>query len=522
MKGIFLIAAVLSQAILSEGTAYPSMDFRKSIQPDGWNSNDISGNGGGGVAVNFLWSTWEATLKVSESCTDNEYYFDGHCFVIDAYADAAVQKYYVAGLQITGVLYGSPSWAREDMGSLCGDTSPDGYEIFCAPDDPTDFGRFTGMIAQRYNGSSAGRVIDFVIWNEVNAYPWFNIGCGDGVPCDAATWINRYAALFNSAYDAITAQQPEVKILASFEHSFDASLDNPSSQTSPLLSVMTFISKLVPAIGNRILRIAYHPYAPDLFSPNFSASDYPLVTYGNIGVLVGWLAQTFPDLAATWGEIQCTESGISSAAPQSDTALQATAVCQGLENLLGTPFIHNYVYHRMIDNENEGGLLLGFIDTNFAYKPAWSTWALANNPLSLSCGYELIDPASGAQLTKLTRFYSSQKGIHWTSSRMPPSGFVIEHDEWRLLRSGVSGTTLLWECAVGSGNLITDQINCEGLSPRGPVGYIYTESNNNTIALYRCYIASTNDHFLSTDAGCEGAATERLMGYACLVGAPCV
>lgn len=48
------------------------------------------------------------------------------------------------------------------------------------------------MIAQRYNGTvvKGTQVVDFVIWNEVNSWPWFNVGCGQGVPCDTTTWVS--------------------------------------------------------------------------------------------------------------------------------------------------------------------------------------------------------------------------------------------------------------------------------------------------------------------------------------------
>ena len=478
----------------------------KAIQPDFWpNKDDISGNNAGGVAMNFVWASWEATKRAPPCDPTNEEY-DGHCFAIDANVDAAVTEWTRRGLVVTGVLYGVPAWARTTR--PC--NTPAGYDIFCAPDHGADYGRFVGMIARRYNGRHGhGRVADFVVHNEVNANDWFNVGCGAGTACDTTTWLDVYAESYNAAYDAVAREQPTAKVLVSLDHHFASpDFDTPSA-SHPLLSGQTVLRGVAARAGGRAWRVAYHPYPPDLLRPEFSPDDWPRVTYGNLGTLAGWLRMTFPTVPSSF-EIMLTESGVNSLSPSSPQA-QADGVCKSLRNALGTPGIENYVYHRMVDNpvETASGLGVGLHDTNNAPKPAWSTWALANRndltPPQLSCGFEDLP------YVRLTRSYASARG-HWASTRAPPPGFAAEQS-WKLARDPIAGGALLYECVAGQHNLISPDVGCEGLRPLGPVGWVYTTAQAGTVALWRCRVGSGADHFVSTDAACEGQSVEQRLGY---------
>lgn len=485
---------------------YPVRKSIKSLQPDFQDRAQIIGNEVHGVAMNLVWAEWQP--QQSKSCGANQVQYDGYCFNKNQAIIDAIREYTNHGVVVTAVVYGVPDWARRDC------VNPKKRVVqapmFCAPVDgkASDYGRFAGFVANFFNGEKGnGRVADFVIHNEVNSYMWFNIGCSD-TNCNLNTWTRVYADSYNAAYDYIKKEQKNAKVLISFDHYFGATKGISYRADN-------FLKTLVPKLGNRDWMLAFHSYPPDLASPEFGANDYNnhgIISFGNIGVLAGWLRQNYPNDPHAW-EIQLTENGINGVGASMQQRQQAQ-LCQAFRNVLGTPGITSFVYHRLVDHPDEvaGGLGCGLWNEDRLPKPAWTTFALANRkgvgagwP---SCGFDILP------YVPLMRGYNGKK--HWVTSRQFPSGVKVEQT-WHILREQAPNTQLVYECRVGGPNgdhtLISTFANCENQFNMGPMGYVYKTQVAGTSPIYRCYIATTGDHFISSDPNCEGQKEESLIGY---------
>ena len=131
--------------------------------------------------------------------------------------------------------------------------------------------------------------------------------------------------------------------------------------SNPRLSVAWFLKEMEQYLGNRDWRVAYHPYPPDLLQPEFSALDFPKVTYGNIGMVVGFLHAEFPNDPLCLGcatDRKQGEFGGASFFPVS----AGGGRLRFLPNGFGDSGISNYVYHRMKDHpvETDAGLGCGW------------------------------------------------------------------------------------------------------------------------------------------------------------------
>lgn len=474
---------------------------------------DIAGNAVGKVAINVPWHLWEPN-NVDSACSGGES-FKGHCYRVETHVRDAITNYRSLGIAVTAIVHGVPPWAIErDCDVMKNAGAP--ASTFCAPaiGQEARLGVFVAFVASKFPNA----IETFVIHNEVNTQPYFNVG-------RSATFnsrVARYALSYNAAYDSIKSLFPMANVAIPLDNSFSQAVFGNSS--SYVVSGEAFLRAFARLAGPRDWKVAYHPYPVDVSTPILSTDDLGTgrISMGNIGALEGWLMREFPS-QPIHHEVFLTEFGFnrSSSGGQS---LQSQAMCRAFQSALGTPHVRSFLYYSFEDNPGEAfqfGMVSRLSPGVFQYHSAWSTFALANRiGLSLTCGFENVGSASMPKMN-LARGYNGLRG-HWATSRLLPNGFS---KEWSVLVDArpFSGARPVFECATASnGNprlghsFASLSSTCEGNIPMGVLAYLSpSQTSSSDVALYRCARpGDRGDHMISFAASCEGWVNEGFLGYA--------
>ncbi|MCJ2090015.1 hypothetical protein MKK88_29095 [Methylobacterium sp. E-005] len=104
-------------------------------------------------------------------------------------------------------------------------------------------------------------------------------------------------------------------------------------------------------------------------------------------------------------------------------------------------------------------------------------------------------------------------GGHWMTTGYIPRGYGPESALGTVFLVPQPGTAKLMSCMAGASQFLSRDPLCEGRTPLGQTGYLYEAPHPGSHPIFRC-LAGGRDHFASTDAKCEGQATEGLLGYA--------
>ncbi len=484
-----------------EAPGRPSVAF-KGIQPDFHAVEEIAGNGAGHVAMNMVWAIWQPELH-APPCPEGWEAWDGACFLPDARVDDQIRAYTGRGVSVTGILFGSPAWARSGR-SGCPAWAGDGTAWFCAPDDPATYARFVGYLAQRYRDPGdrgTGRIDDYVIWNEVNSDDWFSLG-GWPNPGNAADRVAAHATLFWAASDAIHAVRPAARVYVSLTHLF-------GGDEGVHFSGYRVLDGVEAASAGRSWHVAAHPYSRAVGGTSFDAWDAPYVTFGTLHELTGYLHALRPEDPPT---VYITEVGFTSSGGED---AQADALCRAFRQSLATPGVTGFIYHRYSDHPFEvaAGLALGLAADDGRQKPAWAVWALADRAAAgtgLECGFEYHPRVDVVR-------WRNPAGQYWVTPRDPGGrGYARETLHWLLAREEEDRTRPLYDCVVPGteDHFVSTAAGCEGQQPMGPIGWAWTNPGPGRVPMYRCYNPA-GAHFVSDDPECEAEPwrPEMLLGY---------
>lgn len=133
-----------------------------------------------------------------------------------------------------------------------------------------------------------------------------------------------------------------------------------------------------------------------------------------------------------------------------------------------------------------------------------------------------VEAVSIMPLSPFKRFFNALTSTHWVTTAVSAvtSGYHYEATLGRLFPTPQGNTIALYDCvasATSNDHFVSLDSGCEGRVRLGVEGYIYSSWQllTPTVQLYRCFriVGGHGDHFVSSDAHCEGYTTEATLGY---------
>ena len=221
------------------------------------------------------------------------------------------------------------------------------------------------MLSTRWSGADSGhgRVVGYIIGNEVNSHWWWsNMG---RVTMDE--FAREYATVVRLAHQGVRSASPWARVYLSLEHHwnirYSAGDEKQSFAARPFLECFAAVCR---EQGDFDWNIAFHPYPENLGNPRFwrdkSAtfqSDTPRITFKNLEMLDGFLKQPSLRHQNAQRRVILSEQGFHTPDGPNGETIQAAAYCYAWKKIEKLDGIDAFILHRHVDHSGEGGLKLG-------------------------------------------------------------------------------------------------------------------------------------------------------------------
>lgn len=264
------------------------------------------------------------------------------------------------------------------------------YYAFNATDqDGTEYIAAIGsFLAERYSGSGHGKVMNWVIGNEINArQEWNYIEY-----MDTASYVEEYAKAFRIFYNSIVSVNGNARVYISLDQQWGKSLYSSNGYSSK--AILDEFNRNIKAGGNIDWGVAQHPYNYPLtsakaWSTSGRASSYvlnsettPVITIKNIHVLTDYLQK--PEYLTDSGEVRhviLSEMGYTSSAGQE---LQAASFVYAYKVIESNRYIDSMLFSRETDAQAElaQGLALGINTLDGGRKSIYNAFKYVDTPES--------------------------------------------------------------------------------------------------------------------------------------------
>ena len=264
------------------------------------------------------------------------------------------------------------------------------------------------LMAERWSSAdgSGGRVVGYVLGNEVNAHWWW---CNMGrVSLDE--FVREYALAARIAHDALRRHASWPRLYVSLEHHWTLRGGHGDDrQGFPGREFLLRFAEQVGKGGDFDWHVAYHPYPENLFEPRFwndktalPGPDTPRITFRNLEVLPRFLNRPELLFEGRPRRIVLSEQGFHTPDGPEGERVQAAAYCYAYKKVESLPSIDAFILHRHIDHPHEGGLWLGLRRRGSEpgklgpKKPIYECFRLADTP-SQEAAFRFALPVVGLE-----------------------------------------------------------------------------------------------------------------------------
>lgn len=270
------------------------------------------------------------------------------------------------GIEITAILLNDRSG---NTANLIHPRSSGGSAHYYAFNNTTEEGIETmaavgSFLAGRYSGTGHGKIMNWVIGNEVNARRDWNYT----EYMDVGEYSRIYADSIRVFYNSIKSTNGNARIYISIDQQWNRNRSNTDCYDAR--DIVDELNKYIVSEGNIDWCVAQHPYNYPLDAVHAwnmgryenlitNSADTSIITMKNINVLTNYLQRE--ELLNTKGEVRrviLSEVGYTSSKGQE---LQAANFVYAYKKIVGNPYIDSILLNRQTDHgvEIAQGLALG-------------------------------------------------------------------------------------------------------------------------------------------------------------------
>ncbi len=258
------------------------------------------------------------------------------------------------------------------------------YYAFNAADESgvESIAGIASFLASRYSGTGHGKVMNWVIGNEINARSeWNHIEY-----MDTESYVDEYARAFRVFYNALVSINGNARVYISLDQQWGRSLYSNNGYGSK--EILDEFNRNLKTEGNIDWGLAQHPYNYPLTSPKAWSGgskvqdneNTPVITIKNIHVLTDYLQK--PDMRTDDGKVRhliLSEMGYTSTQGQE---LQAASFVYAYKMIEANPYIDSMLFSRETDASSEiaQGLALGICTLGGGRKSIYEAFKYVDTP----------------------------------------------------------------------------------------------------------------------------------------------